>query len=113
MGRRKVGPARDLAAHMVEVILEDRPIPAGTPVVVLVNGAGGTTLMELLIVYREVAAVLEERGISPVSPLVGSFVTTQEMGGVSISLFTPSAEMLDWWREPSATPFFPAVPGAS
>ena len=112
MGRRKTGPARDLAAHMVEVILEDRPIPAGTPAVVLVNGAGGTTLMELLIVYREVAAVLEEHGVPRVSPLVGSFVTTQEMSGVSISLFTPTTEMLGFWRAPSAAPFFPAIPGS-
>ena len=112
MGRRKTGPVRDLVAHMVEVILNDRPIPAATPTVVLINGAGGTTLMELLIVYREVAAVLEERGVPQVSPLVGSFVTTQETSGVSISLFTPTAEMLDLWREPSVTPFFPAVPGA-
>ena len=111
MGRRKTGPVRDLAEYMVETILNDRPVEAGTPTVVLVNGAGGTTLMELLIVYREVAAVLEARGVPHVSPLVGSFVTTQEMGGVSISLFTPTDEMLGLWREPSMTPFFPAVPG--
>ena len=112
MGRRKTGPARDLVAHMVDVILEDRPIPPGTPTVVLVNGAGGTTLMELLIVYREVASMLEARGVPRVSPLVGSFVTTQEMSGVSISLFTPTSEMLGYWREPSASPFFPVVHGA-
>ena len=112
MGRRKTGPVRDLVSHMIDVIAQDRPIPAGTPTVVLVNGAGGTTLMELLIVYREVAAVLDARGVPHVSPLVGSFVTTQEMGGVSISLFTPTSEMLDLWREPSATPFFPPVRGA-
>ena len=113
IGRRKAGPARDLVAHMLEVILTDRPIPAGTPTVVLVNGAGGTTLMELLIVYREVAAVLEARGVPRVSPLVGSFVTTQEMSGVSISLFTPTDEMLHLWREPSRTPFFPAIGDAA
>ena len=112
MGRRKTGPVRDLVRHMVDAIVQDRPIPAGTPTVVLVNGAGGTTLMELLIVYREVAAVLDARGVPHVSPLVGSFVTTQEMGGVSISLFTPTSEMLRLWREPSVTPFFPAVRGA-
>ena len=111
MGRRKTGPACDLAAHMVEVILADRPISAGTPTVILVNGAGGTTLMELLIVYREVATVLEARGVPAVSPIVGSFVTTQEMGGVSISLFTPTSEMLEYWRAPSASPFFPVVQG--
>ena len=112
MGRRKTGPVRDLVAHMVEVILADRPIPPGTPTVVLVNGAGGTTLMELLIVYREVAAMLEARRVPRVSPIVGSFVTTQEMCGVSISLFTPTSEMLEYWRAPSASPFFPAVQGA-
>lgn len=111
-GRRKTGPARDLVAHMVDVILEDRPIPPGTPTVVLVNGAGGTTLMELLIVYREVAAMLDARRVPRVSPLVGSFVTTQEMSGVSISLFTPTSEMLEYWRAPSASPFFPVVHGA-
>ena len=63
MGRREAGPARDLVRHMVDVIVQDRPIPAGTPTVVLVNGAGGTTLMELLIVYREVAAVLDASGV--------------------------------------------------
>ena len=110
MGRRKTGPVRDLVAHMVEVILDDRPIAPGTQAAVLVNGAGGTTLMELLTVYREVAAVLDARGVPPVSPLVGSFVTTQEMGGFSISLFTPTDEMLELWRQPSVTPFFPAVP---
>ncbi len=109
VGRQKVGPLRDLVSHMVEVILQDRPIQAGTPTVVLVNGAGGTTLMELLTVYREVAAVLGGRGIADVSPMIGTFVTTQEMAGFSISLLTPTDEMLGLWRAPSATPYFPAI----
>jgi phosphoenolpyruvate---glycerone phosphotransferase subunit DhaK len=109
IGRRKVGPVADLVAEMIAVILEDRPIPAGTPTVALVNGAGGTTVMELLTVYRQVAAELEARGIPHSSPLVGSFVTTQEMGGFSISLLTPTPEMLALWRAPSVTPFFPMV----
>ena len=112
VGRQKVGPLRDLVSHMVEVILEDRPIDAGTPTVVLVNGAGGTTMMELLTVYREVGQVLDGRGIAAVSPMIGTYVTTQEMAGFSISLLTPTDDMLKLWRAPSTTPYFPAIHGA-
>ncbi len=112
VGRHKVGPLRDLVGHMVEVILADRPIQSGTPTVILVNGAGGTTLMELLTVYREVGTILDARGVPHSSPMVGTFVTTQEMGGFSISLLTPSDEMLQFWRAPSTTPYFPAIHGA-
>lgn len=109
VGRRKVGPVRDLVGFMVNEILTDRPIASGTPTVVLVNGAGGTTQMELLTVYREVTAVLETQGISPVSPMIGSFSTTQEMAGFSISLFTPTPDMLGFWRAPQTTPNFPKI----
>ena len=58
VSRRKVGPVRDLVAFMVEEILKDKPIDTNTPTVVLVNGSGGTTMMELLTVYREVSELL-------------------------------------------------------
>lgn len=109
VGRQKVGPLRDLVSHMVDVILEDRPIAAGTQTVIMVNGAGGTTLMELLTVYREVAVVLDGRNVPHVSPMIGTFVTTQEMGGFSISLLTPTEEILAFWCARSMTPYFPAI----
>lgn len=113
VGRRKVGPVRDLVGYMLEQILNDRPIAAGTPTIALINGTGGTTQMELLTVYREVAALLDAKGIPHISPIVGSFSTTQEMQGFSISLFTPTPQMLDFWRTPQATPNFPAIHGTT
>ena len=109
VSRRKVGPVRDLVAFMVEEILKDKPIDANTPTVVLVNGSGGTTMMELLTVYREVSELLEARQISCVSPMIGTFSTTQETGGFSVSLFTPTALMLEYWRAPHASPHFPVI----
>ncbi len=109
VGRQKVGPLRDLVGHMVGVILEDGRIAAGTPTVIMVNGAGGTTLMELLTVYREVATVLDSHNIPHTSPMVGTFVTTQEMAGFSISLLTPDDAMLAYWRARSVTPYFPTI----
>ncbi|MSU91222.1 hypothetical protein GE300_16690 [Rhodobacteraceae bacterium 2CG4] len=109
VGRVKTGPVRDLVVEMVERLLADRPIAAGGRAAVIVNGMGGTTQMELLTVWRETAAELRARGITPVAPMVGTYVTTQEMGGVSISLLEPDDEMLRLWCAPSDTPAFPAI----
>jgi dihydroxyacetone kinase-like protein len=109
IGRAKYGPVTGLVETMIDALLKDRPVAAGEQVVVIINGMGGTTLMELLTVYRETANVLGSRGISPVAPMVGEFVTTQEMGGFSISLLTPTDEMLRLWCAPSDTPNFPTI----
>ena len=109
VSRQKVGPVRELVAYMVDEILKDKPIDENTPTVVLVNGSGGTTMMELLTVYGEVNTILASKNISNVSPMIGSFSTTQEMGGFSISLFTPTASMLEYWRAPHASPHFPTI----
>jgi phosphoenolpyruvate---glycerone phosphotransferase subunit DhaK len=109
VGRRKAGPVRDLVAFMLGELLADRPIAAGTPTVVLVNGSGGTTMMELLTVFRELDMGLAARGISNISPMIGSYSTTQEMGGFSISLLTPSPQMLGFWQAAHAAPCFPAI----
>lgn len=109
VGRRKVGPVSELVAFMLAELLEDRPIAAGTPTVVLVNGSGGTTMMELLTIHGEVSRQLGERRITTVAPMVGSYSTTQEMGGFSISLMTPTEDMLRLWRAPHGAPHFPHI----
>ena len=109
VGRVKTGPVRGLVSEIVDRLLEDRPIARGGRAAVIVNGMGGTTKMELLTVWRETDAALRARGIRPVAPMVGTFVTTQEMGGVSISLLEPDDEMLRLWCAPSDTPAFPGI----
>lgn len=109
VGRRKVEPVRDLIAFMMAALMEDRPIPPGTPTVALINGMGGTTMMELLTIYREVALILDAQNIPHLSPMIGPFSTTQEMAGFSISLLTPTPEMLTLWQAPHAAPLFPVI----
>ncbi len=109
VGRRKVEPLRDLIGFMMAALMDDRPIDAGATVAVIVNGSGGTTMMELLSVYGEVSGWLSARGITAVSPAIGSLSTTQEMGGFSISILTPDEDMLRLWRAPQATPCFPVI----
>ena len=77
--------------------------------VALINGMGGTTMMELLTIYREVALILDARNIPHLSPMIGPFSTTQEMAGFSISLLTPTPDMLALWQAPHAAPLFPVI----
>ena len=90
VARRKVEPVSDLVAFVMERLLEDRPVAVGSTVCTIINGSGGTTLMELLTVYREVNIQLSSRGIRTVSPMIGSFSTTQETAGFSISVLEPT-----------------------
>ena len=109
VARRKIGPARDLVEVVLGELLGDRPISAPGTAVVLINGSGGTTMMELLTIYGEVYRQLDQHGIRAVSPMIGSFSTTQETAGFSISLFEPDDEMLRLWRAPQETPYFPRI----
>ena len=109
VGRTKVGPVRDLVALMVEKLLADRPMKQGARVCVIINGMGGTTLMEQLTIWEETRSALAANGIIAIAPMIGSYVTTQEMGGFSISFLEPTDDMLALWCAPSDTPFFPPI----
>lgn len=104
--RMKAGPVDDVVRAMVEGIVEDGSYEEGDEVITFVNGAGGTTLMELLIAHRAVDALLRERGISIYRPLIGEYVTTQETGGFSLSLCCATDEMKRLWDAPTRVPFF-------
>ncbi|UCC74424.1 MAG: dihydroxyacetone kinase subunit DhaK [Gemmatimonadota bacterium] len=104
--RMKGATADEVVAAMMEGILDDLPFEAGDEVLAFVNGAGGTTLMELLIVYRAVAKILGARSLRAYKPLVGEYVTTQEMAGFSISLCRADEEMKRLWDAPVAVPFY-------
>ncbi|MEX0276734.1 MAG: dihydroxyacetone kinase subunit DhaK [Ruegeria sp.] len=109
VGRVKTGPVRNLVRQVVDALLADRPMQKDAQVCVIVNGMGGTTLMEQLTVWEETRTALAEHGIRAIAPMIGSYVTTQEMGGFSISFLEPTDEMLRYWLAPSDTPFFPQI----
>lgn len=108
-GRMPHGPVDKLIETIVEKLLLDRPIASGGEAAVIINGMGGTTMMELLTIWRETRLALSRRGITAIAPMIGSFVTTQEMGGFSISLLEPTQQMLDYWCAPSDSPAFPKI----
>lgn len=102
--RLKLEPAADIVKMMGEPILEDLPFKEGDEVLAFVNGMGGTPLMELYLVYNELAKMLGEKGITVSRNLVGNYITSLEMQGFSITLLKLDQELRDLWDAPVHTP---------
>jgi len=105
-GRRRVplAPAREVAEMLLEPVLSDLDMTGGDGVIAFVNGMGGTPLIELYLMYAEVVAVLEKAGIGVARNLVGSYMTSLDMAGCSVTLLKADDELLRLWDAPVRTP---------
>lgn len=88
----------------VEVELTDPKVEKGDRVLAFVNGMGGTPLSELYIVYRKLAEVCQQQGLQIVRNLIGSYITSLDMQGCSITLLKLDDEMIQLWDAPVKTP---------
>lgn len=104
-GRRRVAlaSAREIAEMLVEPVLSDLPFASGDPVIAFVNGLGGTPLIELYVIYNEVAKILAGHGISIARSLVGSYITSLDMAGTSVTLLQVDDELRSLWDAPVKT----------
>lgn len=109
-GRRRapIASAKDIARELVEPILAELPQASQNGedegVIVFVNGMGATPQLELYLLYGEVARLLEEAGVRVARSLVGSYVTSLDMAGASVTLVRADCEMLRLWDAPVRTP---------
>ena len=78
---------------MLDMILAEMPLGASHRVAVLVNGLGSTTLMEQYIAFRRVRQRLDELGTTIHRSMVGSYVTSLEMGGISVTILDLDDEL--------------------
>jgi dihydroxyacetone kinase-like protein len=101
--RLPLAPAREIAALLLEPILADLPFTKGDRVIAFVNGLGGTPLIELYVMFNEVQKVLSARGVQIARSLVGSYITSLDMAGVSITLLRVDDELLSLWDAPVNT----------
>ena len=104
-GRRRVKLARadEIAAEMTGSILRDLSLKAGQPVVLLVNGFGGTPLLELYLMVNATKKLLDAAGLRTVRFLTGPYVTSLEMAGCSITVTAVDDRMLSLWDAPVHT----------
>ncbi len=105
-GRERVpmASAREIAAMLVEPVLADLGAARGDGVIAFVNGMGGTPLIELYLMYKEVASILEKSGITVARSLVGNYITSLEMAGCSVTLLKAEDQSVSLWDAPVNTP---------
>ncbi|GAB1333919.1 dihydroxyacetone kinase family protein [Streptomyces sp. E-15] len=116
--RGPVRPADDLVEHLLDRIRADLALARGDRVALLVNGLGGTPVMELAIVSRKAAAYLAEHGLRLERMWCGNFLTALDMPGCSLTLMKVDDERLRLLDAPTLAPAWPAahrdsVPGTA
>ena len=102
--REPMEPAAKIVDRLATAIVEDLPFESGDRVLAFVNGMGGTPLIELYIVYRELNRFLTDRGITIERRLIGDYITSLEMAGCSITLLKLDDELTRLWDAPADTP---------
>ncbi len=102
--RRKLATADEITEALMTPILDDLPFSSGDRVLAFVNGMGGTPLIELYVIYNKVAQLCAERGLKIERNLVGSYITSLEMAGTSITLLKLDDELTRFWDAPVHTP---------
>ncbi len=104
-GRHRVplADAASIAEQLVEPILSDLEF-GSAPTIVMLNGMGGTPMIELYLMYGEVAAILQKHGITVARTLVGNYITSLDMAGCSVTVLRADDELLSLWDAPVETP---------
>jgi phosphoenolpyruvate---glycerone phosphotransferase subunit DhaK len=102
--REKVVSAKEIVRICLDAIQTAKPLSAGDRAIVIVNGLGGTPLIELYLVFGEVAASLKDMGVEIARSLVGNYVTSLDMAGLSVTVCRADDEVLRLWDAPVNTP---------
>jgi dihydroxyacetone kinase-like protein len=105
-GRRRedTRTAREIAGVMTEAVISDLQLAEGTKVLAFVNGMGGTPQIELYLLYAEIERQLRDAGLEPIRNLVGSYITSLEMAGASLTVLALDDELAALWDAPVHTP---------
>ncbi len=104
-GRMKMKSADETAVIMCDALVKDLSLQSGEKVMLIINGTGATTLMEMLLVYRKCVSHLKEKGIEVVANYVGELLTVQEQAGFQMFIARMDDELLGYWNAPCNSPY--------
>ncbi|MBS3994824.1 MAG: dihydroxyacetone kinase subunit DhaK, partial [Alkaliphilus sp.] len=104
IARESIATASELAKRQVKMIIEDLPFGSGDEVVLLVNGLGGTPLLELYLLNNSVSKEIESHGVKIYKTMVGNYMTSLDMAGASITMLKLDEELKELFDAPADTP---------
>lgn len=102
--RMPLKPVDEIVEMLMEPIITDIPYKAGENVLIFVNGLGGTPLVELYVAYRKAHEIAVKHGLKVVRNLIGPYITSLEMAGMSITMLKMDDDLLKLWDFPVKTP---------
>ncbi len=102
--RMKLKSADEIVEMLMTAVIQDLPFIKGDKVLLFVNGMGGTPLIELYIAYRKAHQIAEEHGLIVARHLIGPYITSLEMAGMSVTLLKLDDELVKLWDAPVHTP---------
>jgi phosphoenolpyruvate---glycerone phosphotransferase subunit DhaK len=102
--RMKLKSADEITEMLMEPVISDIPYKTGDEVLLFVNGMGGTPLVELYIVYRKAYEIATKHGLKVVRNLIGPYITSLEMAGMSITMLKMDDDLVKLWDFPVKTP---------
>jgi phosphoenolpyruvate---glycerone phosphotransferase subunit DhaK len=104
-GRHRVplATAAEIAQQLVEPVLADLDFTSGGNIVML-NGMGGSPLIELYLMYGEVKKLLDKAGVAVARNLVGNYITSLDMAGCSLTVLAADDDLISLWDAPVKTP---------
>lgn len=105
-GRQPLKSADETAEIMINALLADLSIADGEKIMLILNGAGATTLMELFIIYRRCEELLKRRNIEISANYIGELLTVQEQAGFQMFMARMDDELTGLWKAPCRTPYF-------
>ncbi|MBA5763045.1 dihydroxyacetone kinase subunit DhaK [Vibrio sp. 404] len=105
-GRMKIQSADDTAHIMIEQLCQAINVQAGDEVMLMINGSGATTLMEMFIVARACHLTLQDKQVAVVRSKVEEILTVQEMAGFQMCIAKFDSEALAFWDKPCNAPYW-------
>lgn len=98
--------AKDTIALIAEPICAKLGLQAGDKAFVMINGCGATTMMEMLVLFKDTVEFLKAKGVEVVGNMVGEILTVQEAAGFQLNIAKWDEETIRLWNTPCHTPAF-------
>ena len=98
--------SKDTVATVAEALCKALDLKPGDKTFVMINGCGATTMMEMLVLFKDTVEFLKAKGIEVVASMVGEILTVQEAAGFQMNIAKWDEEMLRLWNTPCHTPAF-------
>ena len=101
--------SKETVALVAEPLCKKLGLTAGDKAFVMVNGCGATTMMEMLVLFKDTVEFLNAKGVEVVGNMVGEILTVQEAAGFQLNIAKGDAETLELWNTPCHTPAYSKV----